>query len=183
MKILTGIPALFGVASGILLYINWDKNLIFYLLIPVFFATLCLLIGKSIFLINPLFSMLLIEFWILLPICVVAITTALIFWITIFLPDFLDLSENSSDMIIGAFIGAITTFLSTAFMKNISDGEGFFFPTYHLKKAFNKVKLTGDNVEIEATYAFRTRNGIVGWDIISRWKRSKIIYKYLKSNK
>jgi len=182
-KLINGLPSLLGVIAGVQLYTSDDNCgwLIIALIFLIVFVSM--LIGKWITPKHPRAGMLLIEIWILSPICLVAASTAFIVWLSIHSPTWFNVPQDQLKVITGVFIGAITTYFASAWTNDISKGDGYFWPTKQLKEAFLKFKLTGDNKLVDAATADRVRDaGPQGWGIKSRWQRASILSDSLKQD-
>jgi hypothetical protein len=190
-----GIPALLGVLGGIFLFVfnisqpNFFRPFAIQLICVAAIAVVSLFVGKGLLGRHPRVAFVILEFWILLAIALTAGTTFLILWIGTISPKwFPNLSTEDSKTVAGALGGAVTTFFAVLWTKNIEVGKGFFWSTSHFKKALGtsleKRKLTPERTskEYEAIYSDRVNgyNEPNGWGFVARWKRAKIIGKYLK---
>jgi hypothetical protein len=190
-----GLPALFGALGGICLYV-------FNLLKPNFFlpfsiqliclaaiAIISLFVGKHLLGRHPKLGFVVLELWLLLAIAITSATTFLILWIgKVSLKWFPDLGDDDSKAVAGVLGGAVTAFFAVLWTKDIEEGKGFFWSSSHFKKALGtslaKRQLTPErnSKEYEAIYYDRVsgNNEPNGWGFVARWKRAKIISRYLR---
>ena len=184
--VLRGLPGLLGVLAGIGLYATTLVQPVFCLPILLLVAlVVLLLLSRKVFLKHPRLALILLEPWVLSAVCIVALCTELILWLTITSPDwFPELQKPRLDAVTGALIGALTTYLATVWTKDVAESKGPFLPSTQFEQSlardFSKTyHLTGDTIEWEACHAEAVRNGVKGWGLVSRWKRAKILSDYL----
>jgi hypothetical protein len=180
-KAIRGLPSLIGVIAGVKLYTASD--FCGWVILSLIFISVFLLmkLGKRLTPKNPRLGMILIELWILSSICIVALSTAFIVWLSIQSSEWFNVPKEEIKIVTGAFIGAITTFFAATWTADISKGNGYFWPTTHLKEAFLSFQLTGDTKFVEAATADRVREGgPKGWGFNSRWQRASILAEYLQ---
>ena len=180
-KLVNGAPSLIGVIAGVWLYSASDICTWAVVLGVFLVALVSMEIGKYVTVKHPRVGMLLIEVWVLSSVCLVAFSTAFIVWLTINSPSWFNVPPEHVDVVTGAFIGAITTYFASAWIDDIANASGIFWPSTQLKNAFKKFQLTGDTEELEAAQLQRVRNGgPEGWGIKSRWQRASILSKYIQ---
>jgi len=180
-KILTGIPSLLGVVLGVWLYSSDNFAYWFYVLAVFIFSIVFLFIGRYLVKSAPMISVIFIELWVIAPIILVAISTAVIVWITIKSPSWFSGSETEVNAVTGAFIGAITAYLAAAWTDDIASGDGIFWPSTQIKQAFLKFELIGDTLERQAAQDMRVHEkDIEGWGVLASWKRAAILAEYVK---
>ena len=127
--VLRGLPALVGVLAGILLYARPPVQPSFALPILLLFAlVLALLLSRKAFTSYPRISLVLLEPWVLSAVCVVALCTLLILWLTVASPMFFALDKPHLDAVTGALVGALTTYLATVWTKDVEDSRGPLLP-------------------------------------------------------
>jgi hypothetical protein len=194
-NIIKGIPALLGVFVGIFLFVfnishpNYFRPFVIQIICLAIIAIVSLFVGKGLLGRHPRLGFVILELWNLLAIAVTSGTTFLILWIGTISPQwFSELNAENSKTVVGALGGAITTFFAVLWTKDIEEGKGFFWSSFHFKKAFGTSvanrKLTPERntKEYEAIYDDRVSgsNEPIGWGFVARWRRAKIISKYLK---
>jgi hypothetical protein len=185
-NITKGLPSLLGVLWGILLYrpgFSWVLQVLTVFGISVFFLWL----GRKVIGRNPIVGWILIEFWVLSAIAVVALSTLGILWLTVNAPSFLVLDESKLDAVAGALVGAVTTFLAILWIKDIEGATGPFWPSTQFKKGISSAFSTGqitppvDTRAWDAVYEDRVRKGgPIGWDFAARYERVLILKEYVK---
>jgi hypothetical protein len=188
------LPALVGVLGGILLYVlNLSEpktfwTFAFQIFALILIATTFLIIGSKLIGRHPRLGMILIEFWVLSTVAITSGCTFFILWISTTSPAWFQfLNTEESKTAVSALIGAITTFFGILFTKDIEDGKGFFFPSYHFKRRMGKAFLEstsmpgGDTKEYDALYEEHVRDGgPIGWSFNARWQRATIMANYLR---
>jgi hypothetical protein len=180
--VLRGLPGLAGVLAGIFLY---AKPIVHPApIIPtviLLFLIVALYASRELFTIAPKWALLLLEPWVLSAVCIVALSTQFLFWLTVTSQSWFDLPKPQLDAISGALLGAVTTFLATAWTKDVQDSQGPFLPssqfrTFLAARFIERYKLTGDNVEVEACDSDVVASECIsGWGLKSRWKRAAIL--------
>ncbi len=187
--VLRGLPGLLGILAGIGLYATPLVQPSFCLPILLLVAlVVLLLLSRKVFLKHPRLALILLEPWVLSAVCIVALCTQLILWLTITSPDwFPALEKPRLDAVTGALIGALTTYLATVWTKDVEESKGPFLPSTQFEKSLavyftKKYKLTGATSEWDACNSdFVLVGRIKGWGFVSRWKRAKILSDYLKT--
>lgn len=138
----------------------------------------------------PRLALALIEPWYLSAICVVALSTQLILYVTINFSTLFPMSTTGqSDAIKGALIGAITAYLAVLWTDDIKKAEGPLLPSGAFKSLVQTTfatllaAKTRDNGALwEAIHDERTTSDqIVGWGFKARWRRAAVLAQAAKS--
>lgn len=184
-----GIPALLGVLAGIYLYASNPDAAYYALPLIVLVLVLALLLsGHAVILKSPRLALALMEPWVISAVCITALSTQLILWVTVHAAGWFTLSKTDLDAVSGALVGAITTYLATIWTDDIKKSEGPFLPASQFKKALQSrfsthFGIIGDNLEWEACHSRTLRNGTTGWGLSARWNRARILDLYVRSRR
>lgn len=185
-QVVKGFPALLGVMAGVVLFAKVEFPYYFFpplaLLSFLFFL---LFLSYWLVLKLPRISLFLIEIWGVSAVCIIAISTECIFWITINAGKWFILEKPELDAVSGALVGAITTYLATVWTDDIKNVNSPFLAGFQFKKLLEDrfsphYKLKGDCIEVEACHDENVRGGISGWGLRSRWKRAAILSRYVQ---
>jgi len=187
--VLQGLPGLIGVLAGIALYAK--SPVLASIGLPAIFLVsliLVLFLSRKLFISYPRMGLFLLELWVLSAICIVALCTQLILWLTVESPTWFDLDKGRLDAVTGALVGALTTYLATIWTKDVQDSKGPLLASTQFQQflAVNfstSHDLKGDTAEVEACSSDAVRTGVTGWGFMSRWRRAKILSEYLKRSK
>jgi hypothetical protein len=186
--ILRALPGLVGVLTGIFLYAQPFGKLSFAAPCGVLLVlVVAFLFSYELFIIYPRVALFLLEPWVLSAVCIIALSTEVVLWLTVTSPSWFALDKSRLDAVTGALVGSITTYLATIWTKDIQDSKGPFLPAtqfqFFLAPHFsNTYKLVGDTPVWHACNSDHVSAGLTGWGIKSRWRRAKILSDYRKSN-
>ncbi len=145
---LEGLPALFGVLLGILIFaggVDW----VFGTLLVLAVAALCCTVGCQQLPSRPAIGRWLIEAWIVSAVGVSALATAILLWIGLqqppaWLASLIGLQPDEVKSVTAAFFGALAAFLAFAWTKDSGDAKGPFWPSTQFKAGFRKVSIVLD---------------------------------------
>jgi lysylphosphatidylglycerol synthetase-like protein (DUF2156 family) len=189
-KLLRGAPALIGVLVGIALY----AQPAFGQPAPTLPAVLLIAVAalrhwsQHAFERHPRLAMVLLEPWSLAAVCAVALSTQFLLWFALMAPSLFQQTGEEAKLLSGALVGAVTTFLATAWTKDVQDAEGPLLPATQFK-AFARTfleqhQIVGDRVEVEAADADKVPGkNISGWGFKARWQRAGVLGEYLDASK
>lgn len=181
-----GLPAFLGVVLGIQLCTGgpmWTVSCVAVLGL----AIVLLFVGRSVSKKHPVTGSWIIEAWIISPVCITALLTALIVWLSANWPPVFGSSKNPEvqKALASALIGAVTAYAALVWTKDISDGTGLFWPSTQfkaaMKGALDRAKEPSD-AEHEAIFS-ETVDGppkIVGWGFNARRRRARIVDDYVR---
>jgi hypothetical protein len=185
-KATKGVPSVIGVLWGIFLYVpgvDWAWYLVTVMVVALFL----LWVGRKCLVRYPLIGWILIEFWVLSAISVVALSTAGILWLTVNAPSFFPIREAEQKAVAGALVGAVTAFLAVLWTKDVEEATGPFWPSTQFKKGLSSAFSSapgapaGDTRAWDAVYEERVREqGPAGWGFIARYERALILRKHLQ---
>ena len=185
-QVVKGVPALLGVMAGVILFSKGEfPDYFFPPLALLSFLFLLLFLSYWLVLKLPRISLFLIEIWGISAVCIVAISTEFIFWITINAGKWFVLEKPELDAVSGALVGAITTYLATIWTDDIKNANSPFLASFQFKKLLGDrfsphYKLKGDCIEVEACHYENVRGDTSGWGLRARWKRAAIVSRYVQ---
>jgi hypothetical protein len=190
-SVLLGLPSLAGVFAGIVLYARpllHTAPAIPLLVLAV--ACLFLFLASQTFVTRPILSAALLEGWSMAAVAIIALCTQLILWLTVSTTALLDISDaDLAKAASAALVGAATTFLATAWVKEIEKADGFFFASSQFRKTLARGFAKAHSLP-SATLESAVCNldsvsvkQISGWGFSARRRRAKVMGEYLRSGK
>lgn len=178
-----GLPGLIGVLFGILLYAQQSIQPVLVPAILLFGTLGLLLVGNRLIIGRPRLALACIELWALSALCITALVTQGLLWLTVASPGWFALPAGELDAVKGALIGAVTAYFAGVWIKDIQDNKGPFLASTQFQAASREFGIhhgiKGDSVYAEACYSETVRTGISGWGILSRWRRARLLAAYL----
>lgn len=187
-----GLPALLGVALGIRVYTGgrvWFGICVAVLAV----AVVAIAGGLHVMARRPVAGAWIIEFGILAPICVTALVTSLIVWMSaIGLPSIFgqEPDEEVRKTLASTLVGAVTAYAAIVWTKDISDETGLFWPSTHFKAGMKAVQIAliaerrakADTIAFQAIFNDQVESSpkILGWDFNARRRRAAIGPNLLK---
>jgi len=185
-----GLPALLGVVLGLRLYMGglcWVGGA----LLAALACGAAVWAGRAQLRRRPRLGCWLIDAAYVLAILVTALGTALVAWVVLNTPlsalgDTTGLSEDAEKHLKGAFAGAVSTYVAVAWLKEIGDAKGAFWPSTHFRAgmaaAYERLnpKPASDTAAWEAIFSDTvTGHGNLGWDRAARHARAAILAAFL----
>ena len=180
-----GLPSLAGVLVGMIAYQHGWLGFC-GLLAPITLGGLALLVGWGLIGKYPRIGCILIGFWTLSAVSVVAVCTIAIVAVSVNAPAFISLEGREQDAVVGGLVGAITTFLAIAWTNDIEKASGVFWASTQFKNALQskiapQLDTSNKDTQVwEAVNYDRVQGGPRGWGIFARWARARIFSKYFK---
>jgi len=187
----TGLPALAGVLLGIRTFTGNGYWLAGDLaIVAVGYALLG--IGNLILPSSPRIGRWFVEVWIISSIGTMALATYAILYISLKdLPNWLGpvAGDERTKAVTSAFAGAITAYIALVWTKDITEGQGHFWPSTQFKNGLERAwkKMTRQpqpgSIARQAMFDdYIEGEGDVGWDFSDRQKRADIVDRFLQGD-
>lgn len=188
-KIARGLPPLLGVLGGIYIFRPGDLTLAAAILAVGFVAGLAArMAGIRAVKSRPMLGWFLNEWWILAAISIIALSTAVVLWVTVNADSLVPVASDAQSAVSGALVGAVTAFLAVLWTKDIEEGAGIFWPATSFKKGlkerFNDLTKEADPHAYYAVHYDQAYDGsFAGWGFIERRKRAGLLQIHVNNRR